>query len=477
VQYDERSTTTVSVELTLADLRQATGAKLVVGPGVGDPRELPLRRVAIDSRVVQPGDLFWALRGTQRDGAEFVEHAFTRGASLVVVARSDVEPPLGCAVLEVNDTRRALWQAARWQRARFGGRVVAVTGSVGKTTARQMIDTVLGSQFHGTASPANYNNELGVPLGMLAWRADDDYAVLELAATARGEIARLASLARPHDGVITRVGDAHLGRFGGLEAVADAKAELLDVLPSSGNAVLNGDDPAQRRRARRSRAPICWVGRRSDCELVATDVHSAPGRLSFTIEDTRFHVPVWGRHHLAAALAAVGVGREWGIPLREIAVALADFQPPPMRCEVMDIGRFRVINDAYNASPLAMRAALDLLRETETPGRRFVVCGDMHDLGPAAAVQHERLGREVVTIGGADVLVACGKHAEDVVRGARQAGMPSRHVLGFPEPDDAAREVGELCNEGDVVLIKGSRAARMERVVAMLRDTPERLAA
>src|SRR3569623_3100891 len=237
-------------QLSLDQLKTATGGQWL--SGVCPSGDAPLGRVMIDSREVEPGDVFWALRGQQRDGAEFVADAYRRGAAGAVVASPDVKSPPGRWALVVRDTRVALEQAARSQRERFSGSVIAVTGSVGKTTPRQMIHTVLGVRWTGTDSPRNYNNRLGVPLSMLRCNSDDDYAVLELGASQRGDLAELAALCQPQDGVITRIGEAHLGGFGDSHAIAAGKAELLTALSADGLAVLNGDDPELLRLRQRS---------------------------------------------------------------------------------------------------------------------------------------------------------------------------------------------------------------------------------
>jgi UDP-N-acetylmuramoyl-tripeptide--D-alanyl-D-alanine ligase len=479
--------------LTSHDLICLSGGRWLPDGPSPERMHAPLGRVVIDSRDVTPGDVFWALPGTRRHGANFIQDASRRGASRIVTDRIEASPIDGqsaftailpesrpltpepcsdpCCTLLVDDSQRALWRAATAQRRRFTGRVVAVTGSVGKTTTRDMIQAVLGCRYQGQASERNYNNQLGVPLSLLNWRADD-YAVVELAASAVGEIAQLAELTQPHIGVITRIGEAHLAGFGSRARLADAKGELLQALPDDGLAVLNGDDIEQRRLGRRLRTPIVWFGRGADCDITATKIQSRGGRLTLEVNGQTFSVPAWGRHHTTSVLAAVAVGRAMGVSAGEMAEALADFQPPPMRCEVSRVGQAQVINDCYNASPTSMRAALDLLREFEAPGRRIVVCGDMRELGADEAAWHRELGDEVVTRCGADLLVACGEQAEHVVAGARESGMPAERALACRGPLEAARRLAPIIHDGDVVLVKGSRALAMERFVTALVGDP-----
>ncbi len=461
---------------TLCDLQQATGGVLRVPEGIaGAPAAVPLGPVVADSRQVEPGSIFWALPGTYRDGVDFVDEALARGAAGAVV-RCPVDAPADRWVLQVPDTLHALWQWAEWKRRRFKGTVVAVTGSVGKTTTRQMIHTVLKSRLRGVASPRNYNNHVGLPLSILQMEPEHDYAVLELGASSRGEIAALASLCAPAIGVITQVGDAHLGGFGSRRRIAESKAELLAALPLDGHAVL-GDDPWLRQIAGRCKAPVVWVGRGLECDLSAADVRWRQGELSFRVADCRFSVPVWGRHHLTAALLAVAVGRLLGIGPDETAQALKNFDPMPMRCEVIEVRGATIINDTYNASPTAMRAALELLRDFDTPGRRIVVCGDMAELGDDAALLHRELGQQIVTVCGADLLIACGEFAGDVVAAARAAGMPQARAIPCRTPEETLPYLGQAIQPGDVVLVKGSRILAMERVVDALHRFPRRRSA
>ena len=450
---------------TVRQLHEIVGGRLrlaSLAPEMGE--ETLVRRVITDSRHVQPGDVFWGLRGTRFDGASFAIESYAAGATGAVVSKY-VQPHPGCWSLEVNDSQKALDQLARWNRQRMTGRVVAVTGSVGKTTTRQMIRAVLGTNYCGTASARNFNNHVGLPLSMLAIEPDHDFAVLEVAASAPGEILQLARLCQPEIGVITRIGDAHLSGFGTVQGVAEAKTELLPVLPPHGWAVLAGDDPRLRKLASRTRTNIVWFGRSLENDLVATHVRCREGRLNFSVDGTAMSVAAWGRHHLNSALAAVAVGRIFGICDAEIAGGLKQFQPAPMRCQITRVGEATIVDDTYNASPVAMKAALELLRDFDAAGRRIVVCGDMAELGGAAEAMHYQLGDQIVSLCGADLLVACGRWADEVAAGALAAGMPRHAVTACQEPDEIMEFVATLLEPGDVALVKGSRVMAMERIV------------
>lgn len=459
------------MDISLGVLKHVLGGDLRLGaPPPRDGVGATLGSVVIDSRQVRPGDVFWALSGKQSDGADFADDALGRGAQGVIVAGRRVEPWAGTFVMEVPESKLALWQLADWNRRRCEASVIAVTGSVGKTTAREMVHSVLRHAGRGIASPQNFNNELGVPLSLLQLEAEHDYAVLELGASARGEIEALARLAAPQVGVITRIGDAHLGKFQHQSEIAAAKGEMLGALGIGGQAVLCGDDPWQRRLAAMYPVSPLWYGRRGDCDVSAVDVKHQCGQLQFRVEQQTYCVPVWGRHYLECALAAISVGLIYGRTLAEMAESLAEFQPVAMRCQVLKQQGVTIINDAYNASPQAVEAALRLLSEIPTAGRRLALIGDMGDLGVHAIRLHDELGRRTVTAGGLDALWTCGKFAEHVAAGAVNAGMRPDRVTAVAEPQECLASIRESLLPGDVLLVKGCRDMHLERVIEALSE-------
>jgi len=321
----------------------------------------------------------------------------------------------------------------------------------------------LSRRLRGRVPPASYNNAVGVPLTLLAAEADDEFVVCEMGTNAPGEIAHLASVARPTLGIVTLVAPAHLEGFGSVDGVAEEKAALVDALPPEGLAVLNADDPRVAAMAERCRGRVVTVGTTWEADLQAGHVIQTDGGLYFTTTGSAgFEVPVLGAHQAVLALAASAAAREVGVPLEASAEALRTFTPPPMRLAMEEAGGVVVLNDAYNASPASMRAALEVL--TLWPDRRKVFfCGDMLELGEAAAEAHADLGRRIAE---AEVarLVCVGRHANATADAAVEAGLAPGSVTAVGDAQAAADRVLATVEAGDVVLIKGSRAVGMEKV-------------
>lgn len=456
--------------LTLEKLITASNGRLRCGSGCSGTfaAESQSLRVVTHTQDVQPGDIFWALSGQNHNGADFANQAYQRGAVGVVAAAGQVDPPEGCWVLDVEDSLTALQQLATYRRQHFSGQVIAVTGSVGKTTTREMIHAVLSEKLYGCTSPRNFNNHVGLPLSLFQVSDDHDYAVLELGASAAGEIEMLSATCRPQVAVITSAGDAHLGGFGSRETVIQSKLELLAALDEDGWAILGGDRLLISKAAAVFKGRTTTVGRFVESDLCPANVNHREGVLSFDLDGTRFEVQVWGRHYLTNALVAVAIGRQFGLSDPEICRGLRRFKPLPGRCNVRKIGDIKIIDDSYNASPQAMKAALDLLGQLTTHSRRVVVLGDMCELGEASKHLHRRAGQDVVTRGAADFLLTCGQHGRDYIEGAVAAGMPEDSYLIESDANSAATTLASAVRPGDVVLVKGSRAQGMERIVEAL---------
>lgn len=452
--------------LSLHDLTQATGGQLTA-PSSAD---LPFDRVSIDSRDIRPGDVFWALKGEQHDGHDFIPQALERGAVCCVTSHTHDETTNGSRLI-VDDSLASLGRFARWYRGTLEALVIGVTGSVGKTTTRDLIHAALASEYEGVRSRKNFNNLIGLPLSLLDIEQQHEFAVLEMGAARDGDIRALAEIAVPEIGVVTAIGLAHLASFGSLDAIIRTKGELLDCLPPTGFAVLPGDDPILRQMADRAPCPVIFVGEGDDNHLRATHVRASFEGLQFEVDSDEFDVPVCGRHHLTNVLCAIAIAREIGVRPQSLVQGLSYFQPIEGRCFLQPIGSWTVIDDTYNASPPSVAAACRMMKDLELPGigQRILVLGDMKELGPAAAHEHEQIGMLAARLR-IDLLLACGDHADDIAGGAERAGMAPHRIAAAPDIETAKAVLDCWLEPGDAILVKGSRATRMERIVEWLRE-------
>jgi UDP-N-acetylmuramoyl-tripeptide--D-alanyl-D-alanine ligase len=456
------------IALTLAQVAELTGGELV---GVGDV--LVSGAVTLDSRAVTAGDLFVAVAGERVDGNEYLGAAAAAGAAGALSTRPHEALP--CVV--VADPVEALGRLAAGVHARLtaGGLVtLALTGSSGKTSTKDLLGQVLAAAGATVSPPGSYNNDIGLPLTVLSADEGTRFLVLEMGSRGRGHIARLCAVARPQVGMVLNVGSAHLGEFGSAEAIAQAKGELVEALPAGGTAVLNADDPRVLGMAPRTRARVVTTGRGPDADVRATDVSlDDAARARFTLlaggEEHPVALQVVGEHQVANALSAAAAALAVGMTPTAVAAALSA-AGPKSRWR-MEVDRrpdgVTVVNDAYNANPESMRAALAALAGLPAR-RRIAVLGAMGELGPGAREEHERLGHDAAAAG-VDLIVAVGADAVGISDGAsaagRRAGEESVHV-----PDRAAARalLVPLLRDGDVVLVKASRSYGLEVLAADL---------
>ena len=461
------------MELTLRQVAEFTGGQLF-----GDP-DILLGGVQIDSRKVRPWDLFVALKGQQADGHSYVL-ACLETASAALVARdwaaiNHASVPLGRGLIAVDNPQQALQELAKRYRERFAIPVIGVTGSTGKTSTKDMIAAVLSPEYRVHKSVGNFNNELGLPLSLLGLQPDHEVAVFEFGMRGLGEIALLASLAQPSIGVITNIGDTHLELLGSQANIAEAKGELLHALPSTGTAVLNGDDEWCRRLGSKLECQTIYYGfSENGSDLIAREIKPW-GDLgtSFTAEFqgqlVAVKLPVPGRHNVANALAAIAVGIALGLELEACAVGFLQLEMSSMRFEVMaGMRESKIINDAYNANPTSTTAALQVLAERSQKHPKVAVLGSMFELGPQEEAGHRAVGEFAAGITGLTYLVTVGELAEFIASGAKAAGMPAARIFSFPEVAPAVEFLKDNLPEKAWVLVKGSRGMKMERIVAEL---------
>ncbi len=448
----------------LSELASAIGGRL-------HGQDVLVRSVVADSRRAVAGSLFVALPGERVDGHAFVEDAVRRGAVAALVRR----PVEGVPCVVVPDTGAALLELARDERRRRPAtRVVGITGANGKTSTKDMTAAVLATRLRVHASPASFNTEVGLPVTILGAAPDAEVIVAEMGARHVGDVALLCEVARPRIVVVTNVGVAHLEVFGSWEAIVEASAEPVEALGPEGLAVLNADDEVVRSYAERTPARVLWFGRSPEADVRAEDVWlDEEGRARFTLvaggdgEPVELAVP--GEHMVGNALAAAAVGLALGITPAESAAALKGARISAWRMETFTTAQgVRVVNDAYNANPESMAAALKAARWMARRGRLVAVLGHMAELGPISLEEHERLGELVVRIG-VDRLVTVGEPARAIHRAALREGMERDAAVAVDGPEEAVEALRGWLRAGDVVLVKGSRVVGLEAVAEALR--------
>ena len=412
---------------------------------------------SIDSRTIAPGDLFFALRGPNHDGHEHIDEVLCKGA-IAVVADRDIEAD--GIVLYVEDSLAALQRVAKKVRELWAGSVIGVTGSAGKTTTKDVIAEMLATEMKTAKTVGNLNNHVGVPLSLLRLDENARIAVIEMGMNHAGEIRDLAAIAKPEVGVVTNVGTAHMEAFESIEEIAAAKRELIESLPESGTAVLNADDP---RTAAMARGKRVLYGLSADAHVRGEDVIESAEGVSFRVGATRFATVLHGRHSVSNILAGLAVAQVYGIPPERLVGAVQNLRTGKMRGERFDHRGILVYNDCYNSNPDAVRAMLDVLRDTPAR-RRIAVLGEMLELGRWAESLHRDVGSYAVEQG-IDVLVGIRGAAWSLVDAAKLAGLSSGAALFFNEPEEAGRAVRSIAEAGDAILFKGSRGVHVERAL------------
>jgi UDP-N-acetylmuramoyl-tripeptide--D-alanyl-D-alanine ligase len=437
-------------------------------------------RVCTDSRQVLPGDLFFALSGERFDGHDFVPEV-ARKAAAVVIERGRAAVGIGrCGVIAVDNTRRALGRLAAEYRKGFSLPVIAVAGSNGKTTTKELVAAVLSQKFKTLASEASFNNDVGVPLTLLRLESKHQAAVLEAGSNHPGELEPLLRMIQPQYGVITSIAREHLEFFGDVAGVAQEEGWLGELLPSHGRLFLHADPEWGSRIAQRTRAAVIRASTAEGSDWQASSIRQDKQGVIFRVRAPKdnfsgeYRVQLLGRHQAVNALFAIALAAELGLDLAEIKRGLLECQPAKMRMQSWELNGVRVLDDAYNANPDSMAAALQTLQDLPCKGRRVAVLGDMAELGAQSESAHEEVGRRAAELA-IGQLFAVGKMAPVIARGARNAGL--NRVLEFAEVEAAAAAVKSFLKSGDVLLLKASRFSRLERIAELLRarETPRKI--
>ena len=414
-----------------------------------------------DSRKIGKEQLFVALQGV-RDGHEFIPAALQKGAAAVLCTHCDGDYP----AIVVADTRIALGQIARGERDRIGMKVVGVTGSVGKSTTKEMVATVLESVYRVAKTPANHNNDIGMPMAILAMPEDTEVAVLEMGMNHFGEIAYLTSIAKPDLAVIVNIGTMHIEHLGSMEGILQAKLEIIEGMPEEGTIILNGDDALLWNQRKNLNKKVVYFGvQNTEADVLGKDVASNKEGLSFTTVAENNTLPISlaleGEHFVLDALAAISVGVAMEIPAGKIQKSLSKFHNMEGRQEIYERNGMTIIQDCYNAGPESMQAALTVLGNR--PGRRVAVLGEMLELGVCTDAEHYKVGR--IAAQKADVLLAYGPSSERMLYGAITGGMSANNARAFTDKEKLIDVLKQIAKPGDVLLFKGSRGMRMEQIL------------
>jgi UDP-N-acetylmuramoyl-tripeptide--D-alanyl-D-alanine ligase len=447
--------------LTLSQIAKFAGASLSSGDGT-----VVVNKVSTDSRTIKPGDLFAALRGENFDGHDFVEASASAGATGALV---DVNwagnVPNNFAVLRATHTLEAYQTLAANYRRSLALKVLAITGSNGKTSTKDFAASVLARRLRVTKTEGNLNNQVGLPRTILEATSEDEVAVWEIGMNHPGEIAALSKIASPDAAIITNIGVAHIEFMGSLEAIAMEKGALAEAIEPQGTVILNADDPFSAGIAARTRAKVVFAGTTGGA-VRAIEVRQSAEGSEFTIVEgahrCRAQIPVVGSHMVQNALLAVAAGRIFGLSIEECAAGLAAAPLTKARLQIKEIGGVQFLDDSYNANTDSMKAALRTLVELDAEGKRIAVLGEMRELGTESQRGHREVGETAATLG-VDQLITIGYAAELIAEGARSAGLDK--VSSARSTGEAAKLLGEIAEPGDLVLIKGSRAARTEEVI------------
>jgi UDP-N-acetylmuramoyl-tripeptide--D-alanyl-D-alanine ligase len=454
---------------TIDEILTATGGELV---RAGAARTV--RGISIDTRTMKRGELYVAIIGKSLDGHRFVAQAVKNGAPAVVVSqavltRQRILAKHGAAVIRVSDTTRALGDIAAFHRRRFAPHVVGITGSNGKSTTKEMLAAILGQRLRVLKPRSSFNNDIGVPLTVLELTSDTQAAVVEMEMNILGGIRRLCEIAQPQTGIITNIGDTHLEFLRDRDGVAQEKSELIEFINGNGTAVLNADDPRVAEIGRKfpTREQV-WFGVEQKADIHASRVRDQGlDGVTFRLNGAAdVHLSAVGAHNVTNALAAAAGAHVAGLRLADIIAGLTAYRPLPLRLEVEQFAGLRVIADCYNANPQSMSAALAILAQTGK-GRRIAVLGDMLELGEAATEAHRTVGRQAGEV--ADLVLVKGQYCREVAAGARVAGLKAKAIICAPDSRDIVEKLVDTAQAGDTILVKGSRANRMEVIVRELK--------
>lgn len=453
---------------TVKEVLEATEGKLI-NPNQEKLKEI-VARISIDSRTVQKGDLFFAIKGERHNGHNFLEEVVSEGARIILVENEEVVKGKfkDATSIRVNSTRDALGKLAHFARRKINPTVIAVVGSNGKTTAKDMIYHLLVSKHRITKNEGTKNNHIGMSLTLLNMDEKSDFAVLEMGANHFGEIAGLAKIAEPDAGVITNIGQAHLEYFQNQDNVFKEKISLIEYLRPRRILAVNSDDRYLNKINFKDKITF---GFSEEAQFYASKINFVNGGYEFLLNGKfRFRLNGLGLHNIYNALAAIAVAKHYGLSFKEIRESLSTFKFPEMRLEYICIKGIDIINDAYNSNPDSLKAAVDTLANLSCNKRKILATADMLELGKESAHLHRDIGKYIASKGEIDMLISVGNFSENVAQGARERGMDDKNIKSFKSLDDSIEQIASFIKSGDILLVKGSRLMQMERLVRAIKE-------
>ncbi|PKM94858.1 MAG: UDP-N-acetylmuramoyl-tripeptide--D-alanyl-D-alanine ligase [Firmicutes bacterium HGW-Firmicutes-1] len=447
--------------ISIKEVIAAVGGKCTI------EQEMHICRVCTDSRKVEKGDLYIALSGEVYDGHNYVEAAISKGAALAIVSRP-IEKVLGVPIILVEDTLKAMWQLATYYREKLAKPVVAVTGSVGKTSTKDMIATILSASYHIHKSQGNFNNHIGMPMTILGLEESHDAIVVEMGMRGLGEISTLAHIAKPSIAVITNIGISHIERLGSRENILQAKLEIVEGLKDNGLLILNANDSLLQKVDRNITKRIVYVGVDTPADYMAYEVvdcgeEGVSFKLMLENKEYDVHIPAVGKHNVHNVLFGIACGIELGMSPEEILRGIQAYQPEKMRLNIIEKDGIKFIDDSYNASPDSMKAGLQVLSSISKGNRAIAIIGNMFELGEMASSAHYDVGK-ICAETGIDFSMIIGENAIDVAKGI---GDQSKYKI-FNSHLEIVQFLKEYLISGDIVLIKGSRGMKMEQILELM---------
>lgn len=451
--------------LTINEILTATQGNLIIGSP-----NYPIRNISIDSRNIKKDDLFIAIRGKTLDGHNFIREAVDKGATTIIVENIKKDN-LAVNQILVNNSTKSLGDIAQYYRKKYSPTVVAITGSNGKTTTKEMIAEILQKKLKIVKSPYSFNNDIGVPLTVLQLTKDTQVMIIEMEMNELGGTRRLCEIAQPNIGVITNIGDTHLEFMHTREGVAQEKAELLEAIAPNGIAILNADDPMVMNIGEKYQFKTkLTYGIKNKADFMANKIiYKNEQGCEFLLNNKyEIKLSIPGVYNIYNALAVICVAQVMNIGISDIAQSLRDFQLASMRMERININGLEIINDAYNANPQSMMASLETFMTFPSSGRRVVILGDMLELGEQSPEFHRNLGRNLPV--GIDILVTVGEQAKYIAQGVKEKGKKVDMILTFDNPNEAGNKLVDIIKINDKILIKGSRAVKMEEIINKFKE-------